>query len=140
MNRMGQPHGDDLGRMKPFGNETSSWALSSANSCGAILYGRLEIGVVPGIRSTMNSTHLSGGIPVALQERHPGSHEPPEYLRDQEGEVHSKNALGFLFWLRCNGRSCLKGGSVSLICLCNQGRHSSLIANPCQGLHRCLKI
>src|SRR3954468_14083225 len=60
---MGQPHGDELGRMKPFANEASSWIFSSANSCGAILYGRLEIGVVPGIRSTMNSTHLSGGIP-----------------------------------------------------------------------------
>src|SRR3954466_8146146 len=62
-NRTGQPHGDELGRMKPFANEASSWVLSSANSCGAILYGRFEIGVVPGIRSTMNSTHLSGGSP-----------------------------------------------------------------------------
>src|SRR4051812_33055565 len=63
MNRTGQPHGDELGRMKPLSNKASSWVLRSANSCGAILYGRLEIGVVPGIRSTMNSTHLSGGIP-----------------------------------------------------------------------------
>src|SRR4051812_13435755 len=62
-NRTGQPHGDELGRMKPFANEASSWVFSSANSCGAILYGRLEIGVVPGLRSTMNSTALSGGIP-----------------------------------------------------------------------------
>src|SRR3954449_1836236 len=59
---MGQPHGNELGRMKPFANEASSWVFSSANSCGAILYGRLEIGAVPGIRSTLNSTHLSGGI------------------------------------------------------------------------------
>src|SRR3954471_17583839 len=63
MNRTGQPHGNKLGRMKPFANETSSWVFSSANSCGAILYGHLEIGVVPGIRSTINSTHLLGGIP-----------------------------------------------------------------------------
>src|SRR3954466_9723511 len=63
MNRTGQPHGDELGRMKLFANEASSWVFSSANSCEAILYGRLEIGDVPGIRSTMNSTHLSGGIP-----------------------------------------------------------------------------
>src|SRR3954469_14795422 len=62
-NRTGQPHGDELGRMKPFSNKASSWILSSANSCGAILYGRLETGAVPGIRSTMNSTHLSGGMP-----------------------------------------------------------------------------
>src|SRR3954467_6666588 len=61
-NRTGQPHGDELGRMKPSTNKASSWILSSANSRGAILYGRLEIGAVPGIRSTMNSTHLSGGI------------------------------------------------------------------------------
>src|SRR3954470_18314227 len=62
-NRTGQPHGDELGRMKPFSNKSSSWVLSSANSRGAILYGRLEIGTVPGTRSTMNSTHLSGGTP-----------------------------------------------------------------------------
>src|SRR3954451_24912274 len=62
-NRTGQPHGDDLGRMKPFVSKASSWTFNSANSRGAILYGRLEIGAVPGIRSTMNSTHLSGGIP-----------------------------------------------------------------------------
>src|ERR1041385_7048105 len=89
-NRTGQPHGDELGRMKPFSNKASSWIkassalahrhgveqlgrmkpfsnkasswiLSSANSRGAILYGRQEIGAVPNIRSTMNSTHLSGG-------------------------------------------------------------------------------
>src|SRR3954466_13328779 len=60
---MGQPHGDELGRTKPLSNKASSWVLSSSNSCGAILYGRFEIGVVPGIRSTMNSTHLSGGMP-----------------------------------------------------------------------------
>src|ERR1041385_4157118 len=64
-NRTGQPHGDELGRMKPFANKASSWILSSANSRGDILYGRLEIGAVPGIRSTMNSTHLSGGMPVS---------------------------------------------------------------------------
>src|SRR3954471_21347508 len=63
MNRTGQPHGDEIGRMKPFANEASSWVFSSANSCGAILYGHFEIGDVPGIRSTMNSTHLSGGSP-----------------------------------------------------------------------------
>src|ERR1041385_6593649 len=63
MNRTGQPHGDELGRMKPFANKDSSWIFSSANSRGAILYGCLEIRAVPGIRSTMNSTHLSGGMP-----------------------------------------------------------------------------
>src|ERR1041385_7216291 len=63
MNRTGQPYGDELGRMKPFANEASSWVFISANSCGAILYGRLEIGAMPGIRFTINSTHLSGGIP-----------------------------------------------------------------------------
>src|SRR3954465_5395106 len=62
-NRTGQPHGDELGRMKPFANETSIWVFSAANSCGGILYGRLEIGAVHGLRSTMNSTALSGGIP-----------------------------------------------------------------------------
>src|SRR3954466_15139389 len=63
MNRTGQPHADELGRMKPLVSKASSWIFNSANSRGAIFYGRLEIGAVPGIRSTMNSTHLSGGIP-----------------------------------------------------------------------------
>src|SRR3954465_15298531 len=63
MNRTGQPHGDELGRMKSFANKASSWIFSSTNSRGDILYRRLEIGAVPGIRSTMKSTHLSGGIP-----------------------------------------------------------------------------
>src|SRR4051812_45814857 len=49
--------------MKPFANKASSWIFSLANSRGAILYGHLEIGAVPGERSTMNSTHLSGGMP-----------------------------------------------------------------------------
>ena len=63
MNRTGQPHGNELGWMKPFTNEASSWVFSLANSCGSILYGRLEIGAMPGMRSTMNYTHLSGGMP-----------------------------------------------------------------------------
>src|SRR3954466_8429570 len=71
-NRTRQPHGDELGRMDPFANEASSWVFSSANSCGAILYGRLEIGVVLGIRSTMNSTHLSGGIPGSSSRKTSG--------------------------------------------------------------------
>src|SRR3954466_5329230 len=64
-NKTGQPHGDELGRMKTFANKAPSWILSSTNSCGAILYGRLEIGAVPSIISTMNSTHLSGGMPAS---------------------------------------------------------------------------
>src|SRR3954464_11620424 len=71
-NRTGQPHGDELGRMKPFANKASSWILSSANSRGAILYGRLEIGSVLGIISTMNSTHLSGGMPDSSSGKTPG--------------------------------------------------------------------
>src|SRR3954469_14054017 len=71
-NRTGQPHGDELGRMKPFAKKASSWVFSLANSCGAILYGHLEIGVVPGMRSTMNSTHLSGGISGSSSGKTPG--------------------------------------------------------------------
>jgi hypothetical protein len=37
--------------------------LSSFNSSTDILYGRLEIGAVPGKRSMTNSTSVSGGIP-----------------------------------------------------------------------------
>jgi hypothetical protein len=37
-----------------------------------ILYGRLEIGVVPGKRSMTNSTSLSGGIPSNSSEKTSG--------------------------------------------------------------------
>jgi hypothetical protein len=40
-----------------------NYFLSSFNSSTDILYGRLEVGVVPGKRSLTNSTSLSGGIP-----------------------------------------------------------------------------
>src|ERR1041384_8032328 len=53
--------------------------------------------------------------------------------------IREGEAPGFLFWVRCSGLTCLKGGLVSLIWLCNQGQHSALTTNPCQGLHRCLK-
>src|ERR1043165_8698307 len=86
---MGQPHGDELGRMKPFANEASSWVLSSANSCGAILYGRLEIGAVPGIRSTMNSTHLSGGMPGSSSGKTSG--------KSQTTGISSRSGSGRIF-------------------------------------------
>src|SRR3954466_201868 len=53
--------------MKPFANEASSWVFSSANSCGAILYGRLEIGDVPGISLPMILPIYRGGMPAGPQ-------------------------------------------------------------------------
>src|SRR4051812_23898286 len=92
-NRTGQPHGDELGRMKPFANKASSWILSSANSRGAILYGRLEIGVVPGIRSTMNTTHLSGGMPSRSSGNTSG--------KSRTTEISSRSGRGSTF-KECN--------------------------------------
>src|ERR1041385_6960979 len=86
---MGQPHGDELGRMKPFANKASSCILSSANSRGAILYGRLEIGAVPGARSIMNSTHLSGGIPGSSSGKTSG--------KSRTTEISSRSGRGSTF-------------------------------------------
>src|SRR3954462_3415924 len=79
--------------MKPFANESLSWIFSSANSCGAILYGRLEIGVVPGIISTMNTTHLSGGIPDSSSGKTSG--------KSQTTEISSRSGRGSTF-KECN--------------------------------------
>ena len=61
--RTGQAQGEELGRMKPLFKASSNCFLSSASSRGAILYGLLAIGTVPGTRSITNSTSLSSGIP-----------------------------------------------------------------------------
>jgi hypothetical protein len=49
--------------MYPASCNSVNYFLSSCNSSTDILYGRLEIGAVPGKRSMTNSTSLSGGIP-----------------------------------------------------------------------------
>jgi hypothetical protein len=49
--------------MYPASCNSVNYFLSSFNSSTDILYGRLEIGAVPGKRSITNSTSLSGGIP-----------------------------------------------------------------------------
>ena len=63
-NNTGAPHGDVLGRINPLSNMSSSYALSSFNSAGAIRYGAFEIGVVPGTNSIPNSTSRSGDSPT----------------------------------------------------------------------------
>ena len=49
--------------MNPFSNNSSICFLNSANSAGAMRYGGIEIGEVPGIKSIQNSISLSGGRP-----------------------------------------------------------------------------
>src|SRR3954469_20507659 len=107
--------------MKLFANKASSWIFSSANSCGAILYGRLEIGVVPGIRSTMNSTHLSGGIP--------GSSLGKTSAKSQTTVISSRSGSGSTFkdctWVLVLGEVwliVLPEGWVSLTDLALQSR------------------
>jgi hypothetical protein len=48
--------------MYPASYNSVNCFLCSFNSSTDIMYGRLEIGVVPGKRSVTNSTSLSGGI------------------------------------------------------------------------------
>ena len=59
-NNTGAPQGDMLGRMKPLSNRSCSCDLSSV---GAMRYGALEMGHVPGSSSIPKSTSHDGGIP-----------------------------------------------------------------------------
>src|ERR1041385_4970625 len=127
-NRMGQPHGDELGRMKPFANEASSWILTSANSRGSILYGRLDIGAVPGIRSTTNSTDLSGGTP--------GSSSRKTFGKSQTTGISSMSGRGSTFeectWVLELGEVYLivwPNGWVSFIDLALQSRTAFCLDN-----------
>ena len=63
MKRTGAPHGEVLGRMKPLLSNSSNCVFNSFNYAGAILYGGMDIGSVPGINSITNSTALSGVKP-----------------------------------------------------------------------------
>src|ERR1044072_475250 len=60
-NNTGAPHGDTLGLTNFFSSKYSNWLFNSANSDADILYGAIEIGLVPGTRSIENSTSLFGG-------------------------------------------------------------------------------
>ena len=49
--------------MKPLFNNSSNFAFNSFNSTGAILYGGMDIGSVPGISLIKKSIALSRGKP-----------------------------------------------------------------------------
>ena len=70
-NRTRAPHGEVLGLMKPLSSSSCSWTLSSYNSTGAILYGVIEIGEVPGCNLIPKSTTLCGGNPGSSSEKNP---------------------------------------------------------------------
>src|SRR3954469_10983257 len=60
-NSTGAPHGDTLGRINFFSNNSSNCFFNSANSDADMRYGAIDTGLVPGINSIANSTSLSGG-------------------------------------------------------------------------------
>src|SRR6266487_136197 len=60
-NNTGAPQGDTLGRINFFSNNSSSCFFNSFNSDVDIRYGAIDIGLVPGTKSILNSTSLSGG-------------------------------------------------------------------------------
>ena len=69
-NNTGTPQGDTVGRMKSLSNRSYScdlssysFDLSSFSSAGAMQYGALEMGPVPGSSSIPKSTAHDGGIP-----------------------------------------------------------------------------
>nr|GFC75573.1 hypothetical protein [Tanacetum cinerariifolium] len=49
-NNTGAPHGDELGRIKPFSDSSFSCSDNSFNLDGAKRYGARATGVAPGIR------------------------------------------------------------------------------------------
>ena len=57
----GAPQGDTLGRTKPLSTKSCNCTFNSFNSVGAILYGGIEIGAVPGNKWMANSSSRSGG-------------------------------------------------------------------------------
>src|SRR6187399_2948795 len=62
-NNTGEPQGEELARINPLSSNSFICFFNSTNSDGAILYGFLYLGVVPGASSIMNSISLSGGTP-----------------------------------------------------------------------------
>jgi hypothetical protein len=55
--------GEELRRMKPLSINSFNCTFNSANSLGVILYGHLEMGVMPCCSSMVNSTSQYGGMP-----------------------------------------------------------------------------
>ncbi|GJY62818.1 putative reverse transcriptase domain-containing protein [Tanacetum coccineum] len=85
-NNTGAPHGDELGRIKPFSNNSCSCLDNSFISDGAKRYGARVTGAAPGIRSIRNSTCLGGGSPV-------GKHyQPFSSQGNQETELAIEDA------------------------------------------------
>ncbi|MFS7973026.1 hypothetical protein Hanom_Chr09g00851711 [Helianthus anomalus] len=74
-NKIGAPHGDELGLTKPLASRSSSCVLNSFISVGANLYGALAIGAAPGMTSILNSTCLSCGKPGSSSGKTPGKSE-----------------------------------------------------------------
>src|ERR1044071_9865007 len=55
-NNIGAPHGEELGRMKPFSKSSYNWLDNSCISGGARRYRARAIGAAPGASSIPNST------------------------------------------------------------------------------------
>ncbi|GJS96773.1 hypothetical protein Tco_0803741 [Tanacetum coccineum] len=70
MNKTGAPYGDELGRIKPFSDNSCSCLDNSFISDGAKRYGAHATGATPGIRSIQNLTCLGGGSPAHNPSRY----------------------------------------------------------------------
>nr|GFA10146.1 hypothetical protein [Tanacetum cinerariifolium] len=97
MNNTGVPHGDELGRIKPFSDSSFCCSDSSFNSDGANRYGARATGVAPGIRSMRNSTCLGGESPELLAKFQAQEmeinilKERVKILEDKEGVIGDKS-------------------------------------------------
>jgi hypothetical protein len=72
-NKVGQSQGEEHGWMYPLSKSYFNCTFNSANSLGVILYSRMEIGVILGYNSMLNSTSRSGGMSGKLSEKTSGN-------------------------------------------------------------------
>ncbi|KAG4202562.1 hypothetical protein ERO13_A05G345812v2, partial [Gossypium hirsutum] len=61
--KTGAPQGEKLSRSKPLSINSCNIAFNSFNSVGAILYGAIDIRVIPDTNAIPNSTSQIGGKP-----------------------------------------------------------------------------
>ncbi|GJW51792.1 hypothetical protein Tco_0093143 [Tanacetum coccineum] len=68
MNKAGAPHGDELGRIKPFSDNSCSCLDNSFISDGAKRYGARATGAAPGIRQYGIQLAWVAEVQVILRE------------------------------------------------------------------------
>src|SRR3954471_15817944 len=94
-NKIGEPQGEELARIYPLSSNSFICFFNSTNSDGAILYGFLYMGVVPGASSMLNSISRSGGMPGSSSGNMSGnSHTTRTFFNSEMSTLFSLGCLG----------------------------------------------